>query len=146
MFNSPFANDIFLQATFTFKVRHVLQRGEPAQRSGSQNGVSITDGRGNIKSEGEAIAHTFKLSSTNPNLRREYEVAQLDELYYGVIVDGDGTLDPRIQPSDVGVGEIKGKRCICNLRSLAQSSIKLIPKILGEKYLLLVTYRVKGGV
>jgi hypothetical protein len=130
MFNSPFANDIFQQATFTFKV---------------QNGEATTDARGNTKTHGEAIAHTFKLSKTSPNLRREYEVAQLDELYNATVVDGIGILDPRIRPGDVGDGEVKGRKCICTVRSLAQSSINLIPEILGEKYLIQVSYRAKGG-
>ncbi len=130
MFDSPFASDIFQQATFTFKV---------------QNGDAVTDARGNKKTVGETIEHTFKLTKTSPNLRREYEVSQLDELYNVTVIDGNGTLDKRIKPGDVGEGEVRDRKCICTVRSLAQSSINLIPEILGEKYLIQVSYRAKGG-
>jgi hypothetical protein len=130
MFNSPFASDIFQQATFTFKV---------------QSGGAVTDARGNKKTVGETVSHTFKLTKTNPNLRREYEVSQLDELYNATVINGDGTLDKRIKPGDVGEGEIRDRKCICTVRSLAQSSIALVTHLLGERYLLQVSYRSKGG-
>jgi hypothetical protein len=130
MLDSPFASEIFQQATFTFKV---------------QNGDAVTDARGNKKTVGETVSHIFKLTKTSPNLRREYEVSQLDELYNATVIDGNGTLDKRIKPGDVGEGEVRDRKCICTVRSLAQSSINLIPEILGEKYLIQVSYRSKGG-
>ncbi len=132
MSDSPFADaELFLHATFTFKV---------------QSGASTVDARGNKKTLGEDIEHTFKLSKTSPNLRSEYQVSQLDEMYNATVVDGDGTLDRRVKAGDVGEGEIRGRACVCVIKSLAQSSINLIPAILGEKFLIQVTYRAKGGV
>jgi hypothetical protein len=127
MFNSPFADsDLFLQATLTFKV---------------QGAGETVDSRGNKSTDQLTVAHTFKLTKTSPNLRREYDIALLEELFYGTIVDGDGTLDIRIQAGDVAEGAIAGRKVTATLRSLAQSSIKVIPQILGEKYLLQVSYR-----
>ena len=134
---TPFADPtLWNHATFTFAV---------------QFGAVTIDERGNRTTPGKQIAITFKMKkSGGNNLQQKEEASELSEVYGCKVgaVDGDYEsfrLPQGIKPGDVGDGTLNGRSCRATIKSIAQSSIVLIPQILGDGCTLEVDYRIRRG-
>ena len=125
---NPLKNKVFRQMRVNFKV---------------QSGLKEVDSRGNTKTVGEIVSHTFKVSSASPQIRNEFESTICDVSVIGYCLEG--TLDRKIRPGDIGEGEYLERQCTVELRSLVQSSILPVTKILGERYILLLRFTSRGG-
>lgn len=125
---NPFQNKVFRHIRVNFKV---------------QSGQKEIDSRGNTKTVGEIVSHTFKVGSASPQIRKEFESTHCDETLTAYCLEG--ALDRRIRPGDIGEGEYLERQCTVELRSLVQSSIIPVTKILGERYILLLRFKSRGG-
>ncbi len=137
---TPFATDIWQHATFTFTAQ---------QSPVNKNSV---DPRGNIVSQPQKIAITFKMSPASSGEVEQQEAAvQGTELYDCRItaINGDPSkviLQSDIRLGDLGVGTLGDRKCYAIIKSIAQSSTSPITaRILGSKVRLEIDYRLRGG-
>lgn len=125
---SPFNSEVFRKLTVSFKV---------------SSGVNEKDERGNTRSSGEPLAVRFKVGTPSAQLTKDFGSTNCDETLLGYCLDGE--LDRRIRPGDIGEAKYNGYECDVEVRSLGQSSIIPVTKVLGEKYLLLLRFQSRGG-
>jgi hypothetical protein len=133
---SPFSLDVFQKASFIFAVA---------------DGTSNRDARGNKKTQGRYIEILFYIRSSGGGRAEQKEVGVIaTETYSCYVLEIDGRpakkLPSEIKPGDVGNGEINGRPCIAKVESVKQSSVVIIPELLGEKTSVTITYKSRGGI
>ena len=135
---TPFSDPrIWQQAIFIFTLQSLPQ---------------AVDARGNVSSEGRAIAITFKLRPSGDGSLQKGEAADTGNPVYDCrVVAVNGDLNQFILPSDIrlgdiGTGVLNGRECMAIVKSVAQSSVSpIVAPILGSGIKLEIDYRVRRG-
>ena len=135
---TPFSDPrIWQQATFTFTAQSLPQ---------------AVDARGNVSSEGKAIAITFKMRPSGDGSLQKGEAADTGNPIYDcrvVAIDGDNNqfiLPSDIRLGDTGTGILDNRECVAIVKSVSQSSVSpVVAPILGSGIKLEIDYRVRRG-
>jgi hypothetical protein len=136
---TPFANKIWNHAHLYFVIH-------------SQD-IKV-DKFGVPSSEGKEIKVSTKIKKigqgTQKNLKPNDAASEADETYACKIfaIDDDKknvSVPVDLFPGDVGEGLINGIPCKVTIKSVAQSSIKILHKKLGNNLIVEVNYRVRRG-
>lgn len=133
---TPFAGSIWQKSTFVFTVHSNPQ---------------AIDERGNVSSQGRAIALTLKMrpSGGSPVTGEAADTAGVSYDCRLVAINGDYNkfiLPPEIRLNDIGTGELRGRKCRVIVKSISQSSVApVVEPILGSAVRLEIDYRIRRG-
>lgn len=134
---TPFSTDTWNQADFTFTIH---------------DGTKVTDKLGRTRSLGKEVIVRFKVGKKGGSgmLSQEESLSKMRDIYSCKVTAVDGDLENPHLPKnlgvgDVGEGEIDGRPCRVIIKSVAQSSVKIVTQQLGDSVSLEVEQWITRG-